>query len=117
MKLEKILKDFREKNGISQRRMSELCGLSTGYINQLENGMHPRTKEPIAVTIPTLKKIASGMGVSFDSLVRQLDEGTVPDQANDEHDLLTAYRELNETGREKAISYIEDLRKISAYKI
>ncbi len=74
MKLQDIIKKYREEHGISGRTFAKMCGLSSGYISMLESGNNPRTGEPLAPTMETLDKIARGMGISLDALFSMLGE-------------------------------------------
>lgn len=73
MTLGDILKKYREDNHISMDDFSKKSALSKGYISMLENNINPRNNKPIAPTLPTIQKIASGMGIDTDSLLKLLD--------------------------------------------
>ena len=40
----------------------------------IEKGRNPNTKEPLTPTLPVLRKIAIGLGVSLDTLLSQADD-------------------------------------------
>lgn len=73
MTLGDILKKYREENNISMDDFSQLSSLSKGYISMLENNINPRNNKPIAPTLPTMKKISTGMGIDVDTLLKMLD--------------------------------------------
>lgn len=73
MLLGTIIKEYRENNNLSMKEFADQCDLSKGYISMLENGVNPRNKKPIAPTIPSLKKIATGLGIDIDTLLRMMD--------------------------------------------
>lgn len=73
MTLGAIIKEYRENNLLSMKDFADKCNLSKGYISMLENGVNPRNKKPIAPTIPSLKKVALGLGMDIDTLMRILD--------------------------------------------
>lgn len=73
MTLGDILKQYREDNKISMDEFSKKSSLSKGYISMLENNTNPRNNKPIAPTLPTIKKIATGMNMDVDSLLKLLD--------------------------------------------
>lgn len=58
----KRLKTLREKRGMSQRTLAQLCGLSRNIIGQYERG----EKDP---SLKTLLEIADYFGVSVDYLL------------------------------------------------
>lgn len=63
MKLGKLVQEYREFCGLSQRQFATLCNLSNGYISLLEEGVNPKTKLPITPTFASLEKIAKAMKV------------------------------------------------------
>ena len=73
MTLGDILKKYREDNNISMDEFSKRSSLSKGYISMLENNINPRNNKPIAPTLPTIQKIATGMGIDIDILLKTLD--------------------------------------------
>ena len=73
MTLGDIVKNFRIENNISMEEFSKRTSLSKGYISMLENNTNPRNNKPIAPTLPTLKKIANGMNLDIDILLKTLD--------------------------------------------
>ncbi len=58
----KRLKTLREKRGMSQRTLAQLCGLSRSMVGQYERG----EKDP---SLRTLAQIADYFGVSTDYLL------------------------------------------------
>ena len=74
MTLGDILKQYRERNNISMDEFAKKSSLSKGYISMLENNTNPRNNKPIAPTLPTISKIAHGMGVDVDTLLKSLDQ-------------------------------------------
>lgn len=73
MTLGDIIKSYREKNGISMSEFAEKCSLSKGYISMLENNINPRNNKPIAPTLPSIAKIALGMEIELDSVLKMMD--------------------------------------------
>lgn len=72
MTIGEIIRDYRQKQQISQRRFAIRCGLSNAYISMLERDKQDETGGFLP-TIPTLKNIASAMDMSLDTLFRMLD--------------------------------------------
>jgi len=68
MKIADIIKKYREENNISGRQFATNAGLSNAYISLIENG---ETKSP---TIDSLFKIAKGMNMSLDELLKLMDD-------------------------------------------
>lgn len=74
MVLKEYLKEYRASRSLSQRQFAEACGLSNGYISMIERGYNPKTKEPIICSLPTLQKLASGMHISLNQLLTDIDD-------------------------------------------
>lgn len=74
MNLAEIIINYRNEHSLSQRQFAAQCGLSNGYISMLEKGLNPKTKTPITPTLPILRKIAHGIGVSIDELLTVADD-------------------------------------------
>lgn len=74
MKLRELVEKYRLENNLSQRQFAKQCGVSNGYISILEEGVNPRTNEPLVPTIATLKKISSAMGLSLHELMTMVDD-------------------------------------------
>ena len=65
---------YRSKEGCSQREFANKCELSNGYISMLERGINHKTKAPIKPTLPQIKKLADGMGISIMELFEAVDD-------------------------------------------
>lgn len=74
MTLKDLIIEYRNDHGLSQRQFSTACGLSNGYISMLEKEMNPNTKLPVTPTLPKLKQLASGMGMSLTDLLVKVDD-------------------------------------------
>lgn len=61
-----LLYEIRRQRGISQEKLSDLSGVSKGYISELENNL----KQP---TIDTVCKLAKALECSLEELI-QCDE-------------------------------------------
>lgn len=109
MTLGDILKQYRYNNGISMDEFSKRSGLSKGYISMLENNINPRNNKPIAPTLPTVQKIASGMNFDVDTLLKMLDKEQ--EISLDNSDVFSPQILLSE----QETSYIEKYRFISEY--
>jgi len=60
----KNIKRFRDKLGISQDKLSKLAGVTLHTLTKIEIGATPDPR------IETLKKIAKGLDVSVDDLIK-----------------------------------------------
>lgn len=74
MRIGLIIQNYRQMNSISMEYFAKKCGLSKAYIGMLEKGVHPKSGKPITPSIETIKKVAYGMGLDFDTLFNSLDE-------------------------------------------
>ena len=73
MTLGEIIKNYRNMHGISMDDFSQKSGISKAYISLLEKNKHPKTGNPIAPSIDSIKKAASGMGLDFNALFAMID--------------------------------------------
>jgi transcriptional regulator with XRE-family HTH domain len=60
----KNIKKYRNKLGISQDKLSKLASVTLHTLTKIETGATPDPR------IETLKKIAKGLGVSVDDLIK-----------------------------------------------
>mgnify|MGYP001770508497 CR=1 FL=1 len=67
-RLGQILKELR--GNASLREASKLIGISHNYLRNLEKGIDPRTKTPIAPSVETLKKIAKAYNYPLEKLLQ-----------------------------------------------
>lgn len=113
MTLGDILKKYREDNSISMDEFSKLSSISKGYISMLENNINPRNDKPIAPTLPTIKKIANGMNMDVDTLLRLMDgEQKVSLQNEPESDVVYGFSNENLYEKEQSPQYPPQLSAI-----
>lgn len=62
--ISKNIKKYRAKMDISQDKLSKLAGITLHTITKIESGATPNP------TIETMAKIAKGLGVSIDDLMK-----------------------------------------------
>lgn len=74
MTLGEIVKEYRQKYDISQRKFAEISGLSNSYISQLEQNMNSKNGLPIKPSLEAIKQVADAMGVSLDDVLRRMDD-------------------------------------------
>ncbi|MBQ1790235.1 MAG: helix-turn-helix transcriptional regulator, partial [Oscillospiraceae bacterium] len=72
MTLSEMLKEYREKEHISQRELARRCQLSNSLISILEMGINPQTKRKVSPDLETYSRIAKGMGISLQTLFELL---------------------------------------------
>ena len=123
MTLKDLIIEYRNDHGLSQRQFATACGLSNGYISMLEKEMNPNTKLPVTPTLPKLKQLASGMGMSLTDLLVKVDDMPVElvlDDADskklvpeieDELDaeIMKIISGLTQEKKQQALSYIQYL--------
>ena len=73
MTLGEIIKNYRSEHGMSMDDFSQKSGISKAYISLLEKNRHPKTGKPIAPSIDSIKRAASGMGMDFNLLFSMID--------------------------------------------
>ena len=74
MTLSDFVKEYRKEHDLSQRQFAAICGLSNGYISMLEKNMNPKTGSPLTPSLPALKKISDGMGISLADMLTTVDD-------------------------------------------
>lgn len=79
MTLGDLIRQYREEHGLSQRQFAQICGLSNGYISLLELGYNRRTGKPVSPMLTQFHKLAKGMGMTIDDLIRILGDEVVID--------------------------------------
>lgn len=109
MTLKELIIDYRKTHTLSQRQFAVMCGVSNGYISMLEKGVNPNTKEPIIPALPTLKKLADGMGMMVNELIAAAEDMPVDLTASDEEEILNG----DDIYSEKEIELIRAYRKAS----
>lgn len=123
---------YRQKHGLSQREFSRQCGLSNGIISMLEKGINPKTKETLVPTLPTLKLLAKGMGITVNSLIEMIDDlpislidetfENVPYDnstfhlTQEEREIIEIYRNFNDDGKKELLKYAEYILTRNEYK-
>ena len=74
MTLSELIVQYRDAHGLSQRQFAAQCSLSNGYISMIERGENPTTRQPIMPTLPKLKQLANGMGMTLSDLLTSVDD-------------------------------------------
>lgn len=73
MNLGTIIKNYRIKHDLSLRDFSKKCDLSYTYISMLEKGSDYRNNKPLSPTLDAINKIASGLNISLEELLKIMD--------------------------------------------
>lgn len=112
MTIGNLIKQYRMENKISMDEFSKKSSLSKGYISMLENNIGPRRSTPIAPTLSSLKKIATGMDMDVDTLLKCLDGKQEVSLSKEnienieQHSIFSYYQSLNSTGKEIATEQV-----------
>ena len=122
MTLAEYLAKYRAEHGnISQRELAERCGVSNGYIAMLEREYAPAAdKPPVTPSMRIIRKLAQGMGVDLDELLRNLDgdpgldiNGPLPSEDayydrldHTEQKIIKMYREMGDRGKHYVIDSV-----------
>src|SRR5580700_2892696 len=62
-----IIRNRRQEVGLSQEALAALCGISRGYLGQVERG-------EVSITITLLERLARGLNASLLDIVREFDQ-------------------------------------------
>lgn len=123
MTLKDLIAEYRNEHGLSQRQFATACGLSNGYISMLEKGLNPNTKLPVTPSLPKLKQLASGMGMTLTDLLVKVDDMPVELILDDEEskklvpeiedeldaEIIRIISGLTPEKKQQALSYIQYL--------
>ena len=74
MYIGEIIKDYREKNKLSQRAFASKTSLSPSYINTLEKIYNPKTDKPYSVTTDVANELAKAMQISIEELLSKIND-------------------------------------------
>ena len=122
MTLSELIIEYRNEHGISQRQLANTCGLSNGYISMLEKGLNPSTGLPVTPTLPKLKQLATGMGMTLTDLMVKVDDmpieiyddeenkKLIPEIENElDKQIMSAISGLTPEKKQQALRYIQYL--------
>lgn len=73
MKLSEIVKKYRDEHGLSLRAFAQRCGVSHSVIYNVENEQNS-VGDPFTPSFETMQKIAVGMGLSVNDLLREIED-------------------------------------------
>lgn len=74
MTLGEIIKDYRVKHKVSMETVANRCGLSKGYIAQLEKNVNPKTGRAIKPTTDTIVNVCNGLHLDVNKVFDLLDD-------------------------------------------
>lgn len=77
MTIGEVIISYRKEHSLSQREFARRANVSNGYISMLENNANPKTGQPIQPTLPIMKNLASAMGITLHSLMKQANDTIV----------------------------------------
>ncbi|MBQ6609251.1 MAG: helix-turn-helix transcriptional regulator [Oscillospiraceae bacterium] len=127
MDLDQIIRTFREENNLSMQEFADRCALSKGYISMLEKGHHPQSQRSLVPSIATYKKLSAGMGMTLEALfsaidadaevaVNIIDQASTSELTQDETQLISDYRSLNEEGKTAVRAAVSGFVSMEIYK-
>lgn len=97
----KIVREEREKKGMSQNQLAKKAGIAQASLNALES----KTNNP---SVETLYLLANALNCSVSKLLGESKESTII-LSSDQRELLNIYDQLNETGQSLLISQAESI--------
>lgn len=72
MKINELVKQYRERMGYSLRDFAIKCDMSHTMISYIENEKNSTTGKPMELSLATYKKLAYGMGLTVQQLFETL---------------------------------------------
>ena len=122
MRLSEIVKSYRRLHSLSQEELGNRCGLTKAYISMIENEKNSKNKKKITPRIDSLAKLAQGMGMELDELVRSIDKDmvvslmpTTPILTDEELQLIADFRKLNREGQNAALGVVHAYTLMESY--
>ena len=125
MTLSELVVEYRAEHNLSQRQFAIQCGVSNGYIAMLEKNLNPKTGLPLIPKIPSLAKIASGMGMTLSELFTVVEDMPVDLSYEDEkkpatddddgltNEIIHLLLGLSDTKKQEALSFVRFLASTS----
>lgn len=74
MTLGDLIKKYRKDTDLSMDEFAERAKLSKGYISMLEKNINPKTGQPIAPSLQTIKQVASALNMDFEVVISAIDQ-------------------------------------------
>ncbi len=99
------IKEVKKQKGLTNDTLSELSGVSRGTLSKI---LGSETKDP---QISSIIKISQALGVSADYIIFGSDRSSHAEQS----EISVASESLNEEGKAKVLSYIQDLKETGKY--
>ena len=128
MHLGEIIYNYRQENHVSMGEFAKLAGLSKPYISMLEKNQNSRTGKPIVPSVLTLKKVARVLNMTFDQIIRALDDGQEIDLTKtpqpvpgvvldpDEKIILALYKQLDRDDKIEIRGEIKGMLRADKYR-
>lgn len=121
-----IIKEYRQKHNLSQRKFALIANITNSYVSALEMNSNPSTGKSIMPTIEVLNNIAGAMNISIDELIYRMGKDYQTAQfkntlyrENDSEiiELLFAFNKLNKLGKETIIHLTRALTEKDEYTL
>ena len=134
MVLGDLIKKYRTEHELSMDDFSRVTGLSKAYISILERNYNPVNGKPVVPSLETIRTVSSAIGMDFNDVIAILDgkqpvslshdtnnKNINPEEGilvSDEQEisLVTTYRALSPSGKEKLLSSAKDINILDQYK-
>ncbi|OIQ08755.1 HTH-type transcriptional repressor RghR [Moorella thermoacetica] len=111
-----IIREYREKHGLSLREFAQKAGLSHAYIDKLENGFDPVTKKPVTPTLRTIELLAQAMEMTPEEIMSAAGYISNSSKKEKQHDeatrLFARLSGLTPEGREKVLRELEWIEEL-----
>lgn len=98
---------YRKKCGLTQKALADKLGVKNTAVSNWESGNN-------SIDIDTLVLACSIFGITLNDMYGKF--SATPTLSDDESMLLSAYRSMNQEGKEKLLDYSEDLVSGGRYK-
>ena len=112
MKMSERIKERRHALGLTQEELATKLGLQKSAIAKYENGRVSNIKRSVISEMSRILDCSPTYLMGFDDPVPSAASVSIEP---DEEKLLSSYRKLNKTGKEKALEYISDMTDLEKY--
>ena len=110
------IRQLRLERGLTLEQVAKIVGVGKSTVRKWETGMIENMRRD------KIAKLAFALGttpeflIGWDELDGKKEAAPQGELSEEELALLSSFRELNEEGRDKVLSYVEDLNRAGIYK-
>lgn len=116
-----VIREYRERHGLSLREFAQKAKLSHAYIDKLENGVDPVTGKPVTPTLRTIDLLAKAMEMTPEELMAAAGYINNTNKKENQHEeairLFARLSRLTPEGREKVLRELEWIEQLERKRL